>query len=288
MKLTKRNIRSLVFLERGEWIAGSSLSSDAFSELSREGLVKVQAHGTRRRIACISPEGIARYMESRYSVPSLEDYLKLLESEDAPDRSLQVQLTGDSKAVPRRTMKGFLVNCCEPVPATLNGRDFTISLMNGSFLYIYDYEEFIPDEDVVIVGVENVECFRYAHSVRYLFPYSRVLFVSRYPQSGDLARWLEGIPNMYVHFGDFDLAGIAIYQNEFYSHLGRRSSFFVPANIEDLLQKGSASRYDDQVSRFEHMKIDDERVIPLVRLIHKWKKGYDQEGLIGGSSGKVK
>ena len=38
----------------------------------------------------------------------------------------------------------------------------------------------------------------------------RLLFVSRYPQSTDLRSWLQNIPNRYIHFGDFDLAGIHI------------------------------------------------------------------------------
>ena len=70
---------------------------------------------------------------------------------------------------------------------------------------------------MIVVGVENGENFCRIRSQKYLFGDNKVLFVSRYPQSADLREWLIKIPNRYIHFGDFDLAGICIYQSEFYS-----------------------------------------------------------------------
>ena len=48
----------------------------------------------------------------------------------------------------------------------------------------------------------------------------KILFVCRYPQSNDLIKWLQSIPNRYLHFGDLDFAGINIYLNEFKKYLG--------------------------------------------------------------------
>ena len=65
----------------------------------------------------------------------------------------------------------------------------------------------------------------------------RVLFVSRYPQSTDLRRWLCTISNHYLHFGDFDLAGIHIFLFDFQQYLGKeRSSFLIPCDIESRLK----------------------------------------------------
>ena len=122
--------------------------------------------------------------------------------------------------------------------------------------------------DVTIVGIENCENFRWVSKQKELFKHlGKVLFVCRYPQSGDLVRWLQKIPNKYIHFGDFDLAGVFIYQNEFYNKLGERASFFVPKDIETRLRIGSRERYDAQIRRFTHMKITDERIRPIVDLI---------------------
>ena len=39
---------------------------------------------------------------------------------------------------------------------------------------------------------------------------------------------MKSIPNNYLHFGDFDLAGIGIYVNEYKCHLSNKSSFYIP------------------------------------------------------------
>jgi 8-oxo-dGTP diphosphatase len=106
------------------------------------------------------------------------------------------------------------------------------------------------------------------------------LFVSRYPQSKDLRKWLQGITNRYVHFGDFDLAGINIFLTEFQQFLGARSSFFIPSDIEKRLQIGSQDRYNNQLSRFRDLKCDENRIQAIIDLINKYHKCYDQEGYI--------
>ena len=109
----------------------------------------------------------------------------------------------------------------------------------------------------------------------------KILFVSRYPQSADLRLWLCSIPNRCLHFGDFDLAGIHIFQSEIQKYLGSRSSFLIPDDIENRLKSGSRQRYDAQYQRFHHLKaFKDDRLQWLINLIHKYRRGYDQEGYI--------
>ena len=139
----------------------------------------------------------------------------------------------------------------------------------------------IPD-DVVVIGMENGENFQRIRGQQYLFGGLKVLFVSRYPQSTDLRTWLQMIPNRYIHFGDFDLAGIEIYQREFYVFLRERSEFFIPADVEERLKNGNRRLYDVQYARYKFMDIMDERLLPLVEMIHRYGKGYEQEGYIIG------
>ena len=108
----------------------------------------------------------------------------------------------------------------------------------------------------------------------------RLLFVSRYPQSTDLRSWLQNIPNRYIHFGDFDLAGIHIFLTEFHKYLGERSSFFIPSDIEQRLEYGSTIRYDAQYSKFHTLKCDVQNLQLLIDLINKYHRCYDQEGYI--------
>ena len=112
--------------------------------------------------------------------------------------------------------------------------------------------------------------------------YEKVLFVSRYPQeqSKDLLKWLQSIPNQYVHFGDLDLAGVAIYQNEFYKYLGERASFLIPEDFEQRISNGNRERYDKQYRQYGKMEAIDVRVSQLLACIHRHHRGYDQEGYV--------
>jgi hypothetical protein len=92
--------------------------------------------------------------------------------------------------------------------------------------------------NTIIVGIENAECFASIDKLRYLLPGIHPLFVCRYPQGQgkDLIKWLQSIPNSYLHMGDYDFAGINIYHQEFKKHLGDWATFFIPDNIDWLLR----------------------------------------------------
>ena len=167
----------------------------------------------------------------------------------------------------------------------LNGQEFMVNPKEGSFLFVADWQSFLVPDDVVVVGIENMENFRMIRQQRKLFEQCigtvRLLFVSRYPQSIDLRSWLQTIPNRYVHFGDFDLAGINIFLTEFHAHLGARSSFLIPQDIEERIAKGSLERYNDQYARYNRITSDIKEVQALIDLINKYHRCYDQEGYIG-------
>ena len=74
--------------------------------------------------------------------------------------------------------------------------------------------------------------------------------------------------------------GIKVYLTEFYKYLGNRASFFVPDDIEIKLKNGNATLYDRQYARFCHLVPEDVRLIPLVEMIHRYHRVYEQEGYI--------
>jgi len=213
----------------------------------------------------------------------LEQMRDALQSNDL-SRSVQASATGNSKLVTVRSCPGFPVNSYEPITCTLNGQELTVNPQEGSFLFIADWQTFYIPSDVVVVGIENMENFRMIRQQRQLFTQAigsrRLLFVSRYPQSKDLVSWLQKVPNRYVHFGDFDLAGINIFLAEFYARLGARSSFLIPNDIEAKLRNGSKERYDAQYLRFHNLQTDIQPLQSLIELINKFHRCYDQEGYI--------
>ena len=280
MKKTAGLIEKLIRLANGEALSASNLKGEWFEQMLADGILLSITHGSRKNFRVSNADTFRHYLDSQYNIRDLEQTLQLL-SEENPNRALQVDVSGDSKFVRQRSFRGFLVNSYQPIEAILNGQSITICPPEGSFLFVSDYQHFSLAEDVVIVGIENAENFRYIRCQKQLFAaYEKVLFVSRYPQNGDLVRWLQSIPNNYVHFGDLDLAGIAIYQNEFYRHLGERSSFLIPEDYEERISLGNRERYDKQLPQYGKMKIQDQRIAPVLSCIHRYHRGYDQEGFI--------
>ena len=274
---------SMQALIKGEQVSGSKLNGKLRDELLAEGLLLVVFHGSRQSFRARDVEALKRFLTDK------DEKYRLLEVDASDSRASMATKTGNSKLVMVRSCPGFPVNSYEPIECRLNGYPFMINPQEGSFLFVTDWKTFIIPEDVIVIGIENMENFRMirwqkAFFEKYLQSHefsNRVLFVSRYPQSTDLRRWLCSIPNHYLHFGDFDLAGIHIFLSEFQQYLGKeRSSYLIPDDIESRLKSGSKKRYDEQYCRFRDIQSDSYELQQLINIIHRERKAYDQEGYI--------
>lgn len=278
------SIRALL---AGEQVAGSKLNSRLLDELLAEGLLLVLSRGSRKSYRARDPEALKRFLIDR------DESYRILEVDQPNSRASMAAETGNSKLVMVRSCPGFPVNSYEPIACLLDGKPFVVNPQEGSFLFVADWERFAIPEDVVVIGVENMENFRMIRRQRVFFEQylqahdlsTRVLFVSRYPQSTDLRRWLCAIPNHYLHFGDFDLAGINIFLVDFQQYLGKgRSSYLIPDDVESRLKLGSRKRYDEQYNRFKSIRSEVPELQQLIDLINRERKAYDQEGYICVSS----
>lgn len=274
---------SIQALLAGEQVAESRLNSKLLDELLAEGLLLVISRGSRKTYRARDTEAMKRFLVDK------DERFRLFEANAYDSRALMATETGNSKLVMIRSCPGFPVNSYERVECFLGGEPFPVNPQEGSFLFVSDWKKFTIPEDVVVIGVENMENFRMIRRQRRFFEEylhahglsDKVLFVSRYPQSTDLRRWLCTISNHYLHFGDFDLAGISIYLFEFRQYLGKeRSSYLIPDDIESRLKSGSRKRYDEQCEHFKDIKSDILELQRLIELIHKERKAYDQEGYI--------
>ena len=286
----KEIIKSLIDLQNGNKVLAKRLGSIA-NELVARDLMNVSCRGTlvyyeARDTATFKSEIV--FLDEKFR--NLDSLLKIIES-GRVSRSDQVNEVGDSKVKKERTFNGFLVNTYMDIPAVLSGKSINLHPIDGSYIFVADWKTLVIPDDVIVVGIENSETFRWVTKQKELFEnyakkvtgvrYNRMIFVPRYPQensSADLRRWLEMNKNYYIHYGDFDLKGIHIFNTEYYKYLGNRSSFLIPDDIEFRLKnKGLRKRYDEQ---YEFRKITSPipEVQKLIDMINLYKKGYDQEG----------
>lgn len=306
-KLGLGDARQILAMLNGDEVASSKLSHRMATLLQEEGLLFSKTNGSRCKYRIDGPlrEGCRIFLAQQFGLKcSIEEFIELSSQSSSSfsmsssfsgassssvfsaSRAQMVEAMGDSKYHHIRTFRGFLVNSYSPMEASLNGQALQVHPMEGSMTFINAPESFEIPEDVLIVGMENAENFMLIRKQKYLFdslyPNKRILFVSRYPQNAlsDLREWLLRIPNHYIHFGDFDLAGIHIYLSEFYAYLGDRASFLIPGDIEERLREGNAGLYDQQYEKFKDVTVSDARVQPLVDMIHCYCRGYEQEGYI--------
>jgi hypothetical protein len=274
---------SVKALMDGEQVAGSKLSNKLLEELLAEGLLLVNSRGSRKSYRARDAEALKRFL-----IDKDEDY-RILEVDASDSRASMAKETGNSKLMMLRSCPGFLINSYENIECLLNGKQFLVNPQEGSFIFIADWKQFLIPEDVVVIGVENMENFRMIRKQRVFFEKylithglsKKVIFVSRYPQSTDLRKWLCTIPNHYLHFGDFDLARINIFLSEFQQFIGKeRSSYLIPNDVESRLKSGSRKRYDEQYCRYKDIKSDICELQQLIDIINRERKAYDQEGYI--------
>lgn len=233
--------------------------------------------GGRGSYRAKNPEYLSKAIRQKWQIENLEEYIAFLEMENKDRTDVQNMLRG-TKEYQTSTFQGFLVHSVETIPFVLSGQQGSLPLTEGSYLFINEYSTFQIPEDVVVVYIENFTSFRQIKRYQHLFQPGRYIYVSRLLSSNAFKEWIKAIPNKYIHFGDFDLAGIEIYLH-FYNEIGKRASFLIPEDIEVRIMKyGNSKLFNKQENKFRSMAVTDVRVQRIVDIINKYRMGYEQEG----------
>lgn len=277
---TSTEICKLKRLLEGQQLPISQLNTAFFHDLQEKGYLMIIPKGKNRSVVTIkNKEYLIKYVTQEWHIPDFDEYIKF--RNDTSLTRIDVQnVLGNTKALNVVSYQGFLVTSYNKIDYLLHNQSGHLPLIEGSMLHIFDFEAFSIPQDVIVVYVENFTPFRYINRYRHLFEKkSRYLFVSRYGTSSAINDWLKNIPNKFLHFGDFDLDGIRIYQ-KFYNELGaERASFLIPEDIEiRIKERGNASLYYKQEARNEQFTITDKRLMKLVSIIEEYHAGYEQEG----------
>ena len=284
MKLPIHIAEKLLQLKQGETLPASSVKHTIIDEMIAERIIERKGR-IQKKLSVLNTNTLLIYLQNKFSINNLERYIQTIQKRNL-SRAEAIKISGDSKLMKIRTFKGFLINCYNPIQAQINGKSIILNPTEGTFQFIYDFENFTIPNDITIVGVENPENFRYIENQKQLFENIKPLFISRYPQnqSKDALKWLQTIPNKYLHFGDLDFAGIGIYLNEYKKYLGDKTAFFIPENIDYMFENyGNKKLYDNQKIKFDKKNITEIAILKLIETIHKHKKGLEQEILVSNS-----
>lgn len=278
IKLPVHIARKLKLVMEGNETPSSSMKHSIIHKMLEDGVLHQRIAGKNKIWYFTSnPAALTTYIHHHFGINSLDVYIEQHE-QPISSRMENILAGSNSKLKQINTFKGFMLNSYSAVSATLHHKAVTILPMEGTCIFMNEYEHFMPEPSVTIVGVENAENFWHISRQAYLFKDLHPLFVSRYPQNNSLISWLKTIPNPYLHFGDLDFEGINIYLNEFKKHLGQRATYFIPPGFEILLEKyGNRELFNRQYPRCPNLKDIEPAIGALISLLLQKGKVLEQE-----------
>jgi len=190
-----------------------------------------------------------------------------------------------TKQIPSKSFNGLMVNVLEKIEVTCNGKkSYLYPNISGMGLFIHYQIQLELNEDTIVVGIENPQVLWYINRYKYLFSKTKkylFLNISEYKTNYHY-KWLENIHNEYIHFGDFDLAGINIYLNTILPKIKnvKTHSFLIPNNIYDTIEKeGCAENYSKQSNYINIESKEDTKLQELISFIKNKKLTLEQEKL---------
>lgn len=282
MKINKPDLLSLKTLISDKTLNESKIKNkEIIKSLELNGAIAIIRKTAKRKVLHLLKEGnIFLFLrDNNYLLNSLHDidtYIEeVLESEVSRDTIQKHR--GDTKLDNSPSLKGLYISSLSDIEIKLDDSVVTISPQNGMGYFFFYTQKVVLNKDTIIVGVENYQVVWFAQRYADFFDIN-TLFVMI---NSFMLEWLEMQESEYIHFGDFDLAGINIYQNKIVPRLENslKYSFFIPHNIEELIKiEGNRVLYEQQ-TRYKNMIIEDKRVKELQKIIIHYKKALEQEGL---------
>ena len=272
--------RCLLRLLNGEQLNPSEIASKGLlKQFCEDGIIQKQpAGGKRVNHACSEPISLQNYLKAQYDIISLENYVSEFES-DSSDGESSLFASRSTKTFRGKSLQGFFIRAFQ-TEIVVSG--ITIQpVPHGIELFVHQPEKLQISHTALVVGIENPECFLKFEKLAHLFPKTELIIIMRYLSSSP-NRWLQSITNDYLHFGDFDPAGLSIYIREYRNQLpANRCNFFIPSNINELLEHyGQTSLFDSQIQLLKNVDFNlYPEIKSLVGLMHKYRKGLEQERL---------
>src|SRR5215207_3583387 len=138
MKVPVHIAEKLLQLSQGECIPSSLAKHSLIDDLVLEGILERKGR-IKKSLGLLDNKALQTYLQNNYSINDLQYYILISKQENVL-RSELIAASSDSKLMRVRTFKGFLINCYFPIQATLNKKPTTLNPLDGTFQFIYDFE----------------------------------------------------------------------------------------------------------------------------------------------------
>lgn len=251
-----RYLKTLQELFSKQEVSFSSVPEKLKDELLDEGLIEIKIISANKKKIIITKE-------FRKVYNNLDDI------NNANTRSDLIKARTHTKNKNISPQDGLYIN------GKCNILDFKLPIATNSAVFLKE----IPDisNDILIICVENFENLIYAKAQFKYFRDNNILFVYR---NSAMLRFIKDLENNIIYFGDMDLAGINIYQNEIKPR-NKNIVLFIPENIQNIIvEYGSKKLYEKQINRYKNLTSDDKNIQKLIDTINQEQKALEQEYFI--------
>lgn len=256
MKHIAKYMQTLLKLKEFQELNYSAVPKELLKQLLDEKLVVVRTISAKRKKILVTEA-------------FFQEYKDLENIQNATSRAELIALQSHSKIKKIAPQDGLYLNGnCEILNVKL-------PLFNKSAVFLKEIPEI--SKDILIVVVENFENLIFWEEQLRYFQKENILFIFRNKM---MLKFIENIENKIIYFGDFDLAGIDIFQTQVLVK-NKNIEFFIPQNIEeDIKQYGSRELFTKQFSKYKNIKSQDSKMQNLIDIIIKNQKGIEQEFFI--------
>lgn len=282
MKINKQDLLNLkTLIVQGSLTEKKFKNQDIIEQLKLNNSVTSSRKGSRKYIHLAKEENIFLLLKNyNYLINSfqeIDNYIENIFNKKVP-RDIIQQHHNNSKAKVSKSMHGLYISSLQELDIKLNDEIIRILPNNGLGYFLFHTEKIELFKETIIVGVENYQVVWFAKKYKELFVRLNLLFIVITPY---MLEWISTLENEYIHFGDYDLAGVNIYINKVLPRLkkSKKYSMFIPNNIEQLIEKyGNIELYENQ-KQYKSLYSDNIEILNLIKTIIKLKKGLEQEGL---------
>ena len=284
INITINNFKAIKILLEDKYVTKTLFGSKKLLE-ELIGCNCVYVSGKPQQIYLNDEEALFGVIKSNgYKVNSIEDLDYFIEEKEPKSRDEIADNYSHTKRVESKSFNGLMVSVFDKLEVIYNEKKQYFYPLEGSGLFVHYTSKLQLDDDVIVVGVENPQVVWYINKYKHLFNKEKkylFLCISEYKTTYQY-KWLESFCGEYIHFGDFDLAGINIYLNAIVPKLkkAKSHSFLFPDNIYEIIkEKNYMVDYSNQTRYLNITSKKDKDLQKLIEFIKNNKITIEQEDL---------
>jgi hypothetical protein len=285
INITSNNFKAIKILLRDKYVAKSLFTSKKLLE-EFIGCNCVYISGKPQQLYLNDEEALFGVIKTNgYKVNSIEDLDYFIKQNENPkSRDEIADNYSHTKRVESKSFNGLMINVLDKLEVTCNDKKQYFYAMEGMGLFIHYTSKLQLDDEVIVVGVENPQVVWYINKYKHLFNKEKkylFLCISEYKTTYQY-KWLESFFGEYLHFGDFDLAGINIYLNTIVPKLKncKSHSYLIPDDIYEKIKKRNYQKDYSNQTRYLNIESKFEpKLQELISFIKDTKSTFEQEML---------